>query len=1214
MLNRNVPLAVCLTVLSGAALAQNPQGVGYAVEFAPTASGPFQVFPENTATFASSNIGNTGPSGTSQIVAKPDGSKFYIVGSGGLDSIDPAFSTPKAINGLSGTLTQGTMSPDGRFLLVSASQGSGAGNVFVLSTANDSVVLNEPVTGNVIGVVFSRDAGTAWILSESSATAITTVTLPTSIASVQQLGQPYLLRDPATGASLGGDATSFALSPLGLLYVTAGNEILQIDPTVLETTCQSSPLTCSPTTVAQINATPGPLQFTPDAAYAYFVNQTPAIGGQSLVRLSLPITGATTSIKYYPSTELFDSIMVAGQNRIFAHSPNDSTLWDVAADLSSVTVTTLQNVLPATQVYSAVISGELPSAQFLFVVAGGTSLSDVYLVNLSTNSVSAQAAASQGLGPLQFVYVPSETPAAFTTPLTYNATQTNLAPGSTAAPLIARVLDQNGNPVYTVPVSFTGDPSLTITPANTTTNADGFVQTIVTVGSTPGSYPVTMTAGTGNNTVTATFALAIPGAGTPGSPTGGTNQLSIVTGNGQLFQSGVLQFGNPNNLLTVLLVDQNGNPYANQNVTFSVTGAAIGTVGSPNTTTDNTGQAYSVFYPGFPGENEAFQSTTVVATATDGSGNVLGSVTFTETIYQIDSFGGGPTISIQQPVTGVITGGEGDVLPGAIQASLFTNAFGKGQPIPGVGIRIADATNPNNNGAGTCQGSPLSDQNGVITCNFIPACAATLTASGAQLGLGLHGFDIIIGEHSSFSDYAVNILPGSTQALTVSGGNSQNANPGSTLSLPLTATVTDNCGTPISGVTITWKVTQGSATLSPPSTVTGAGGFGSTKLTFGSSAGNVTVTATINGTTTVTFTETANAVVGSLTLVSGGNQIALEGAAFAQPLVFALQDNKGDPLQGFTVNFSLAGGSASLSATTGTTNAQGQVTVNVTAGTTPGTVTVDATYATFTAPATLTVTAPGPSVSATSFVNAASFQPGLVPCGLATVTGAGLAPNVTGVQSWWNGFGPPPPVPYTLQGVSITVNGSAAPILSVSNVNGNQQVNFQTPCEATPGSGTVVVQVNSATTTTTGVTVYQMQPGIFTFAGTAGALDAIVLDSNGNYITPSNFAQAGQTYYMYVTGLGQPTPSVKTGELGSGSQTILASQVVLAIDSVGVSVTQVQYLQGAFGEYVITFTIPATANGQAFPTGTNLPISLGGITSGGTIFDNETGVVLAGIQ
>src|SRR5579862_868187 len=102
MLNRYVPLVVCLSVLSCMAVAQVPQGVGYVVESAQSGSGQFQVYPENTATFAKANIGNAGPTGPNQFAAKPDGTKIYVMGTNVLESSDPTFTTLKAVNGLSG--------------------------------------------------------------------------------------------------------------------------------------------------------------------------------------------------------------------------------------------------------------------------------------------------------------------------------------------------------------------------------------------------------------------------------------------------------------------------------------------------------------------------------------------------------------------------------------------------------------------------------------------------------------------------------------------------------------------------------------------------------------------------------------------------------------------------------------------------------------------------------------------------------------------------------------------------------------------------------------------------------------------------------------------------------------------------------------------------------------------------------------------------------
>ncbi len=87
----------------------------------------------------------------------------------------------------------------------------------------------------------------------------------------------------------------------------------------------------------------------------------------------------------------------------------------------------------------------------------------IYRIDLTTNTVNSQASAALGPGTLQFAIVPPETnPTGF---IQYNATQTNLQPGAVAATLIARILDPTGRPMFAVPVTFTGDPSLTFIPA-----------------------------------------------------------------------------------------------------------------------------------------------------------------------------------------------------------------------------------------------------------------------------------------------------------------------------------------------------------------------------------------------------------------------------------------------------------------------------------------------------------------------------------------------------------------------------------------------------------------------------------------------------------------------------------------------------------------------------------------------------------------------------
>jgi uncharacterized protein (TIGR03437 family) len=385
-------------------------------------------------------------------------------------------------------------------------------------------------------------------------------------------------------------------------------------------------------------------------------------------------------------------------------------------------------------------------------------------------------------------------------------------------------------------------------------------------------------------------------------------------------------------------------------------------------------------------------------------------------------------------------------------------------------------------------------------------------------------------------------------------------------------------------------VTKGSASLTSTLSTSDPGGNVHTSVLMGQTPGPVEVTVSI-GNSSAVFKLTNQVSVAGIQLISGGGQSVFVNQAFPQSLVFAVTDVNHNPVPGIVVTFAAATGSAAVNPATATTNAQGQVTTNVTAGPTPSSVTVIASYSTFTASANLTVKPTGPTITALSFTNAATVnsvnpQVGLVPCGLSSVTGAGLAASVSGVLSGNPlGLGP---LPYTLGGVSMTINNVSAPLLSVSNSNGVQQVNFQTPCELSPGSATAVITVNGATTTVTGIQVLAVQPGIINYAGPGGKPYGFVIRAlDGSYVTPSAFARRGETYYLVVTGLGQTTPPIITNAAGTGSQLLPLSQVIVGVDNFGVPVTLAEYASGQIGVYVIGFTIPLTA-----PTGPDQPLAV----------------------
>jgi len=284
-----------------------------------------------------------------------------------------------------------------------------------------------------------------------------------------------------------------------------------------------------------------------------------------------------------------------------------------------------------------------------------------------------------------------------------------------------------------------------------------------------------------------------------------------------------------------------------------------------------------------------------------------------------------------------------------------------------------------------------------------------------------------------------------------------------------------------------------------------------------------------------------------------------------------------------------------LSANTATSNAQGQVQTNVTAGATPGTITVTASTGNFSAIATLSSHLPAPQVTVTSFKNAASLAGGLTPCGLITVTGTGLAPGVQGVLSGLSAFGP---LPYALGPVSaITVNSIPAPIQAVANQSGVEQVNFQAPCELQAGVATVAITSGGGTVTVSNVPVFQVQPGIFTFAGPNNIpYGAAIHADGGGYVLPTSPARRGERLFMVVTGMGQTTPAVSTNAPGTGSQNI-ALPVVVGISDRGVPVLSARYLLGSIGAYLIEFQVPTDS-----PVGANQSLAVAALTNNGTTF------------
>ncbi len=153
-----------------------------------------------------------------------------------------------------------------------------------------------------------------------------------------------------------------------------------------------------------------------------------------------------------------------------------------------------------------------------------------------------------------------------------------------------------------------------------------------------------------------------------------------------------------------------------------------------------------------------------------------------------------------------------------------------------------------------------------------------------------------------------------------------------------------------------------------------------------------------------------------------------------------------------------------------------------------------------------------PQVTITGLQNAFSFQSAFAPGMSMSVYGTNLAAGTQTASSL--------PLPLTMQGVSVTVNGITAPLYYAS----PGQLNVQIPYET--GAGPTVIAVNrGGQVAAFSFTVNETAPGLF-----SSAID----NSTG---LPVSSAATGSVLLLFMTGEGDTTPFLVTGATPSSAIT-----------------------------------------------------------------------------
>ena len=221
------------------------------------------------------------------------------------------------------------------------------------------------------------------------------------------------------------------------------------------------------------------------------------------------------------------------------------------------------------------------------------------------------------------------------------------------------------------------------------------------------------------------------------------------------------------------------------------------------------------------------------------------------------------------------------------------------------------------------------------------------------------------------------------------------------------------------------------------------------------------------------------------------------------------------------------------------------------------------------------VVAPPPEPTISSVVNGASFvAAGIAPGEIATIFGTDLTSSM-GINLT-SGL----PLPTAFQNVAVMVNGSAAPLFAVDNVNGQQQINFQVPFEVSGTTVSVTVVNNMSTGPTLMVPVLTAHPGIFNYAA-GGLVFGAILHANFQLADSGHPVAAGETVLIYCTGLGAVSSAPADGAAGNGQETL--ARPIVTIGGADAAVSFSGLAPGFVGLYQINAQIPAGLKSENQP-------------------------------
>ena len=207
-------------------------------------------------------------------------------------------------------------------------------------------------------------------------------------------------------------------------------------------------------------------------------------------------------------------------------------------------------------------------------------------------------------------------------------------------------------------------------------------------------------------------------------------------------------------------------------------------------------------------------------------------------------------------------------------------------------------------------------------------------------------------------------------------------------------------------------------------------------------------------------------------------------------------------------------------------------------------------------------------------LNSASFAPPgypISPGGFVALYGTGLGTTAATAGSL--------PLSTMLAGVQVAINGTPAPVYSVS-VSPVAQITAIVPFGVTGSTATIVVSVNGTKSNSVVVPLAATAPGIFSVQA-IGVGDAAIRHLDGTVVSVSNPALRGEYVSIYLTGLGAVSPAVKDGFAAPAAEPLARITGPVAVYIEGQLVSNVTFAgltPTLAGLYQLNIQIPVTVD------------------------------------